>query len=196
MVDFQLAKKSGEHLKAVFGGAATVMHVQRKAHQPKGAEVEAATQFMQTMLATSDLSPTARDIARLAVGAVVAAASKGPSKRLRALANYRPPDRVRRPYAAAFRSSATVQFDRAHYDFVEAFATDLGGRGPQAVLGQGSGVRPEDCPQRVRDQCLALCAVYERFVREVIAPHLRTVGGGAADAPVLYQFPPTVRVQP
>jgi hypothetical protein len=106
----------------------------------------------------------------------------------------RRPSRILRPVPTEFGTATVLSFDRSRHDFGAAFAADLGCCGPQEMLGEAA-VPAAGRPQRVREQFTATCASYERLVREVVAPHLRLVGSAAADAHVLYQYPPTIRVQ-
>jgi len=76
-----------------------------------------------------------------------------------------------------------------------ALLSDLGeSRTLSQLLGEAA-VPPSARPGRVREELPRLCDLYEAFVREVIAPHVREAGGAEETDPVVYQFPPTVRAQ-
>lgn len=107
-----------------------------------------------------------RNIAELAAGVVAAAAAKRPSKRHRALQNYRQPNKIASPVPVAFSNPATLTYDQTTHDFGAAFAADLAraGKGPQDLLGMKA-CKPEDRPAEVRKALKELCAAYELFVR-------------------------------
>ena len=106
-----------------------------------------------------------RNISELAAGVVAAAAAKGPSKRQRALQNYRQPA-IASSVPVAFSNPATLTYDQTTHDFGAAFAADLAraGKGPQDLLGMKA-CKPEDRPAEVRKALNELCAAYELFVR-------------------------------
>lgn len=153
-------------------------------------------------------------------------------KGLRILANYRPaaPQRV---LPELCRRPVVLRYDNRRFDLRAAVARDLLGRGkPDATLDDSGDVwrgvletywlsaeeRLHQPPGKVHDRvrrCASLCDIYERLIREVVAPQLLTEFNGCCqdteegsheqghgiqsqqrrlETVLLYQFPPTLRI--
>jgi hypothetical protein len=160
------------------GVVATVKHVQRGSHVPVEQEMTAAAEYMRDCVMGVSCEEAARRLCR-------EASLRKPSKRLRALANFKKPvvdvevaSMKTEVLVGGWGARLTLALER---DLQRAGVADI-----QLLLGEDA-VQPSQRPAKVREVLTDLCAEYERFVELVVAPELRKAVGAREDAGVLYQ---------